>query len=479
MKRTIFLSVIILLFFTGCGNGDNADIQTGVPKDEYNGVSTEVYSEVYNSEIEHEGIKIPDTSKVDEPLNSGEEIETNINGEQLLKDKQLTEDAENNQVKGSDIVDPKEIESVKDSPDYNEVLLKAFESKVPEEIVLNIKYDKYQVSTDYLLIMSEGANIREKPSISAKVIRTVRYYEKVNLISEVQGEFLDKYGTDKWYKVAFKVEDKVQEGYILSKLAQPRVFQFDKMVESVKKAKSEIDANTSAYITNYKNRVGTAPLYKGSTKDKFGIQRHQSAPAYYEPNLSSEFRYFSDGTIVSVLAETESFYKVRAMSFEGEYYVPKKYVSFRETIETLTKVIVVDRKNQNEGVFELIEGKWNLISYTYATTGENARHKLPTDLGYFMAIEKVSRFLYLSDTTKQIAGYAPYGIRFNGGAYIHGVPVDYVNKNGKRIDPGMQEYLYTIGTVPKSHKCVRNYTSHAKFLYDWIEIGKSIVIVIE
>lgn len=479
MKKTIFLSVIILLFFTGCSNGDNADIQTGAPNDEYNNVSTKVYSEVYNSEIEHEGIKIPDISKVDEPLNSGEEVETNINGEELSKDKQLTDDAENNQDKVSDIVDPKEIESVKDSPDYNEVLLKAFESKVPEEIELNIVYDKYQVPKDYLLIMSGGANIREKPSISAKVIRTASYFEKINLISEVQGEFLDKYGTDKWYKVAFKAEDKVQEGYILSKLAQPRTFQFDKMVESVNNAKSEIDANTSAYISNYKNRIGAAPLYKGSTKDKFGIQRHQSAPAYYEPNLGSEFRYFSDGTIVSVLAETESFYKVRAMSFEGEYYVPKKYVSYRETIEALTKVIVVDRKNQNEGVFELIEGKWNLISYTYATTGENARHKLPTDLGYFMAIEKVSRFLYLSDTTKQIAGYAPYGIRFNGGAYIHGVPVDYVNKNGKRIDPGMQEYLYTIGTVPKSHKCVRNYTSHAKFLYDWIEIGKSIVIVIE
>lgn len=452
MKRTIFLSVIILSLFTGCGNVDNTGTQTKVPTEEYSNVSTEVYkdvskevySDVYNMEIEHEGIKIPDLSKIDEPLNSGEEIE-----------------------------------SIKDSQQYNEVLLKTFESKIPEEINLNVKYDKYQVPTEYLLIMSEGANIREKPSVSAKVIRTAHYFEKINLIAEVQGEFLDKHGTDKWCKISFKSEDKVQEGYILSKLAQVRNFQFDKMVESVKKAKSEIDANTSAYITNYKNSLGTAPLYKGSTKDKFGIQRYQSAPAYYEPNLGSEFRYFSDGTIISVIEETEGFYKVRALSFEGEYYVPKKYVSFRESIETLTKVIVVDRKNQNEGVFELIEGKWNLISYTYATTGENARYKLPTDLGYFMAIEKVSRFLYLSDTTKQVAGYAPYGIRFNGGAYIHGVPVDYIIKNGKRVDPGMQEYSYTIGTVPKSHKCIRNYTSHAKFLYDWIEIGKSIVIVIE
>lgn len=473
MRRTIALWVIILMFFTGCGNEkNNPGIDTNV--------SEEVYSSVYNSEEEYNGIKIPDYSIIDEPLNKGEDVENNIKDDELSEDKKLTEDAESKKITESDvIVAPKEIENEKEKDDYTEVIVRTFETKVPEEVVLNIKYDKYQVPLDYLLIMSEGANIREKPSTSAKVIGKAHYFEKLNLISEVQGEFLEKYKSDKWYRVAFKSEDKIVEGYIFSNLAQPRTFQFDKMYESVKKAKSEIDLNTTAYISNYKNRIGTAPLYNGNTKDKFGIQRYQAAPAYYEPNSSSEFRYISDGTIVTVLAETDSFYKVRALSFDGEYYVPKKYVSFRESIETLTKVIVVDRKNQNEGVFEVIDGKWNLISYIYATTGENAKYKLPTDLGYYMAVEKVSKFSYLSDTTKQIAGYAPYAIRFNGGAYVHGVPVDYVIKDGKRIDPGMQEYLYTIGTVPKSHKCVRNYTSHAKFLYDWIDIGKSIVIVIE
>jgi len=473
MRRVIAFGTVILLIFTGCGKGENkVDTKTGV--------SEEVYSEVYNSEMEKEGIKIPDSSDIDEPLNSGEAVEPNINTDKLSEDKQLTEDAQSKQVTESDvIVDPKEMEGEKDNQDYTEVVLKTFNSEVPKDVTLNIKYDKYQVPKDYLLILGEGINIREKPSVSASVIGKAHYFEKVNLISEVQGEFLDKYNSDKWYKVVFKSDDKINEGFIFSKLASARNFQFDKMFESVKKAKDEIENNTTAYITNYKNRIGTAPLNNGSTKDKFGNRRYQSAPAYYEPNLGSSFRYFSDGTILSVLAETESFYKVRALNFDGEYYVPKKYVSFRESIELLTKVVVVDRKNQNEGVFELIDGKWNLISYIYATTGDDSRNKLPTDLGYYAVIEKVSRFLYLSDTTKQIAGYAPYGIRFNGGAYIHGVPVDYIKKNGKRIDPGMQEYLFTIGTVPRSHKCVRNYTSHAKFLYDWIEVGKSIVIVIE
>lgn len=399
MKRAFVLLPIILLFLTACDKKTDNNIA----------VRNEVYNEVYNSESEHDRIVTPDTNVTAEPL-KGEAEEKNVTESDV-------------------IVDQKELESGKgDLTEYREIMLKTFESKVPEEVVINKKYSKYEVPTDYLLILSDEINIREKPSSSAKVIGKAQYFEKVNLVAEVQGEYLEKYKTDKWYKIAWKVDNKVQNGYILSILAEKREFQFDKMFEAVNTAQNELDKNTSAYITNYKNRAGTAPLYKGRTKDKFGIQRNQAAPAYYEPNLGAEFRYISDGALVSIIAETDSFYKIHALNFEGEYYVPKKYISFRESIEKLSKVVVVDRKNQNEGVFELIDGKWNLISYTYATTGENSKHKLPTDLGYYMAIQKVAKFTYLDDATKQIAGYAPYAIRFNGGAYIHGVPVDYIKK---------------------------------------------------
>ena len=49
----------------------------------------------------------------------------------------------------------------------------------------------------------------------------------------------------------------------------------------------------------------------------------------------------------------------------------------------------------------------------------------------------------------------------------------------ERVDPGHREALTSLGTTPRSHKCVRNFTSHAKFIYEWAEIGKTIVIVIE
>jgi lipoprotein-anchoring transpeptidase ErfK/SrfK len=180
-----------------------------------------------------------------------------------------------------------------------------------------------------------------------------------------------------------------------------------------------------------------------------------------------------------VLEEDERFYKVTTLNFEGMYYVPKKYVSFKNSLEQLRQVIVVDRKNQNQGVFEFKDDQWVLVSYTLATTGAKEKYKFETPLGYYMAIEKKAKFLYLDDVTREIAGYAPYAIRFTGGAYIHGVPVDFEKKDGKLVDPGHKEYLFTLGTVPRSHKCVRNYTSHAEFLYNWVQVGSSAVIVIE
>lgn len=193
------------------------------------------------------------------------------------------------------------------------------------------------------------------------------------------------------------------------------------------------------------------------------------------------------------------------MDFDGVYFIPKKYIPAEPRMQRLEKVVVVDRGHQNEAVFERFGDGWKLISYVLATTGENAPFKQETSLGHFMAIEKKSRFLYLGDISKEIEGYAPFALRFDGGAYIHGVPVNFREIRSKvvvqpevkdalgnlvapavtrdvvvgREDPGMQEFLSSIGTVPRSHKCVRNYTSHAKFLYDWAEIGKTAVIVIE
>lgn len=462
MKRKILLLVMACsIFFSAC--------------------STDKVFNISSKAEENEG----DTSRI-------EDVEEDVNGVDIKEDEELTQRAEDENVTEEDILIPQE-EVEEDIDLENEekkevlngqrleeyIVVNDFNTVLSDGIYQNIKYDKYPTSYNYLLVLSKKLNIREEPTTNSKILRKAVYFEKMNLVKGIKGEKLKKYNSDLWYKVFWKEEDQLKYGYVFSALAEAREFQFDKMENALDTLKNEVEKNQTAYIANYKNRNGKAPLYNGKTNDAYGERRYQSVPAYIDPNLQSEFRYIADGTLVSVLEEKESFYKITTLNFEGVYWIPKKYVSFRNHIEKLKKVVVVDRKNQNEGVFEYIDNKWHLISYVFATTGENAKHKLETPLGYYMAIEKKSKFLYLDDETRKIAGYAPFAIRFTGGSYIHGVPVDYKIVNDKRVDPGMKEYLFTIGTVPRSHRCVRNYTSHAKFLHDWITIGESSVVVIE
>ena len=214
--------------------------------------------------------------------------------------------------------------------------------------------------------------------------------------------------------------------------------------------------------------------------DKIGGRRSQSAPGYPDLSNLNEFDYLGDGTLVNVLTAGPKYTRISLVQNGGIYFVPNRYIATPPAVTALKKAVVIDRVNQNEIVFEKMGTEWDVISYTMATTGTTGTYHQPTPLGYYYGIEKRERFYYYKDGTTSIQGYAPYAIRFAGGAYLHGVPVNYKYKqDGSRIDPGKIEFSKTLGTVPLSHKCVRNYTSHAKFVYDWYTPGEMTIIVME
>nr|WP_280634497.1 L,D-transpeptidase [Clostridium aminobutyricum] len=279
------------------------------------------------------------------------------------------------------------------------------------------------------------------------------------------------------------------------------------MLKHIKIADEAATQHRLTYIDNYKNRNGYSPYYKNGTVDSLGNSRSASAPAY--PNLQdlNEFVYLPDGTLVNVLEEDSDYTLISPVGTDLEYSVPRQYVRTDDCLTSLEKAIVVDRTNQNIATFEKgreytsggdkdnsdllwkAEGNgikagwndvWSITSYSMATTGKVGQYHQPTPLGYYYAIERRERFYYLQDGTNTIEGYAPYAVRFTAGAYIHGISTAYkYSSTGQRLDPGIKEFSSTIGTIPLSHKCVRNYTSHAKFVYNWYEHGKTIVIVIE
>ena len=117
--------------------------------------------------------------------------------------------------------------------------------------------------------------------------------------------------------------------------------------------------------------------------------------------------------------------------------------------------------------------KWLVRSMNPATTG---LHRPPyaqeTPPGVYIIQEKKPRMIYLVDGTTETGGFAPYASRFTNGGYIHGVPVNAPRKS-------LIEYSSTLGTTPRSHMCVRNATSHAKFIYDWAPVYETLVFVFD
>lgn len=234
-------------------------------------------------------------------------------------------------------------------------------------------------------------------------------------------------------------------------------------------------------LQNYKNKNREAPLVHTWHRDEYrlvsdslGIQRYQSAPLYSISDSIVPRRYGRDGSPFHLLDSIGSFYKLSLIDSDEEWLTKKRYVQLLPDTIKFDHVIFVDVSDQNITALQRqSSGNWVVRSMNPATSGKHGppyAHETP--LGIFLVQQKKRKMYYLKDGTSEIAGYAPYASRFTNGAYVHGVPV-----NG--IDASEIEYSRTLGTVPRSHMCVRNATSHAKFVYDWAPTLASLVIVIE
>ncbi|MEG0068298.1 L,D-transpeptidase [Cetobacterium sp.] len=265
-----------------------------------------------------------------------------------------------------------------------------------------------------------------------------------------------------------------------------REFQWDKISNLLDELEAFETQNIRfGTLKNYKNVNGLAPVARqigmekysdGSrptVKDKFGNRRSQGIPLYIEGMMDRPERYAPDGSLISIISVGPEYVRLVVEAFDGEWLVPIRYVKEIEA-KSFPRVVVVDRKNQNIATLEDVGDVWKVRSMNPASTGlDRPPYQLPTPLGIFVVQSKLNKMEYLKDGSRtEIEGYAPYATRFSGGGYIHGVPV-----NLPRTE--MIEYSPTLGTVPRSHMCVRNATSHAKYVYGWAQVGKGLVFVIE
>jgi len=445
MKSKIIILILLMISLAGCTNNNE---------------------ERYRDEV--------DLNNVDK-----EDIEENINGYDIGEDENITDDmtdknrnilAQLNQRLNTQILDTGYVN--------DGTILEEYQSNLPEGIKDKGKYSYYDIGYNYYLITDEeGFEVRDHPSENGGILGRLNYLDKVSLLERVQGEVYND--SDIWYRVAFFIEDELKSGYLHSASGVLRSYRFNEMYGEARKLIHELAQGELNYIRNYKNLNGAPPKKGDSLVDEHGYRAYHSAPGYTEADTNSEFRYIPDGMLVRILNEVNDFYYVDVPTFGSNFYVPKQYIDTNDILHQLNHVIVVDRGMQNQAAFEIAENGLNLISHTLATTGVAGERSYETTLGSYKALEKKERFYYLGSGVDKIAGYAPFAIRFTGGAYIHGIPVAYHTENEEQYDPGTIEYLETIGTFPRSSMCVRNYTSHAEFLYNWMDIDNGAVIVIE
>lgn len=260
-----------------------------------------------------------------------------------------------------------------------------------------------------------------------------------------------------------------------------RLFQWDKVRVALAHLETLLMRHSYwGVLQNYKNLNGEAPLVKEYHRnaytrisDSYGVDRYQSVPLFSLDDTITAERYGRDGTFIKYLDEVGGFIKVEAAYFDGEWLVPKKYVKKISDTILFKKTIFVDVSNQNISTLEKVDSTWFVRSMNPATTGlHRPPYQEETPLGIFLIQEHKSKMFYLKDGSAEMGGFAPWASRFCNGGYIHGVPV-----NSPRTE--FIEFSSSLGTTPRSHMCVRNATSHAKFVYDWASPGESLVFVID
>lgn len=334
-------------------------------------------------------------------------------------------------------------------------VIRVFEDKVSKE---HIKYQgELPEQLSYVIILSEKANLREKPTTESEILGKARQGQRLEVL-----ELVENKEEDQW----FKIKDKERELFVYKGIVRLREFRFDKAEEKIEELeefiklsneKGEKISTINAYIPNPNNRNFLR------NKDRYGNVQDQSAKGYYNKDKV----YVPDGTIVAIEEELNGDYRVRKQGGDEPYLdVPKKMVSIKNEIKEMPKkVIVVDVENQNFTVYEKELEEWNLISYTYSKTGRESKLGFKTPRGDF-AVLAAKKVMTYNDSKGKKQGYANYAIRFSGGGYIHGTPFDIDEK--KDLEKFRIRKEATLGSYSGTRKCVRNTVDHAKFLFDWV-----------
>ena len=341
-------------------------------------------------------------------------------------------------------------------------VIATYDNEMPQEIknIYNPKHKGEGVNYfDYVFVTARSANLREKPDPKSKVIGKFTYDVKLKLLEKV------RYQGNIWYLVE---DAKGNKGYIAGSQTKKRDFRFQMALDkigdleyfinkSIDEGATLMSVNT--YVPNPSN------INPQREKDKYGTSLDQNLLGI---SKKGERIIIPDRSVVKIIENRGDKALVRALSIPEEVEVSKAKLSAYPSIKKgFRKVIAIDIENQNFMVFEKSKqtNEWELISYVYTKTGIDSQLGYETPKGFF-TVPVVKYVMPYTDETGQKQGSAKYAIRFCGGGYLHGTPINVQEEANKEFFLRQKEF--TLGTTTGTRKCVRTSEGHAKFLFDWL-----------
>jgi hypothetical protein len=356
--------------------------------------------------------------------------------------------------------------------------IEVFDTYRPEELKFELKYDKNAPKFDDFLFIKKTTPVNSTPALTSEVIETAKYPQKLKTTSLVKSNI-----NGDWYEVILADGRK---GYIpVSENVEKRNFQWSEMTDKMDIVNDFISETLKREQKLY-TVSAYAPLsrdYYGE-KDKFNNRPNQSIKGFTSID-SKEYINIPDRTIFRITAEKDGFYEIETPFYGGPYYIkanPKTIAEETELKDIIKHFIIIDPDSQSEVVVEKNGDNWNVITYSFVTTGkDNGYSSYETPHGAFLVAYSKPVMQYTRNRRKDeteiakhlkvgtrddlvISGEALFAVRFSGGGYLHGIPATYGGGTAaKKAYTGQK-----IGTYKESHKCVRHYDDQIKFIYDWL-----------
>ncbi|WP_066900808.1 L,D-transpeptidase family protein [Streptobacillus notomytis] len=348
-----------------------------------------------------------------------------------------------------------------------------------ENITLNLEFDKYfDKNLNQFAFIKATTNIRDLPSTKdSKVVGKIKNGIRLPLLGVIKGD-----DEKEWLEVMYKDE----KHYIYAKNAEIRGFNWQKAVEKANKVNDFIisaikDEKDIYYLHSYIS----LNIESDGKEDKYGNVSNQSIRAYYDNN--KEYINLPDRSLFTLEGEDDNYVHIKTLSYGDEIYkIPKMYIrrlKKSNISEIINKFIYIDRNSQTQVSIERNKETniFNVNTVGYVTTGTTKGVGFVTPYGDFLVAYTKPVMLYTSDFEREdilnsngekigerpiIIGDAKFAIRFSGGGYSHGIPSTFEPKENRKERKKMTESK--LGTIPLSHKCVRNADDVMEYLYKWV-----------